>query len=153
MLDDDLPQKMYMLKIEICVNPKFWDLNDIKEEFLKHLEQIHELKGIDIENLKQGDLTLFEGDYVGKVPKSLPRKVIIKKVKGSEIIDAAIVTLDNDFDIVIDGNDGETMDYIYQICKQGIKIDDEIYEGERLLQGIIMAFRKYKSSYIVVVKK
>lgn len=120
---------------------------------MKHLEQIHELKGIDIENMIEGDITFFEGDNVGKVPRSLPKKVIIKKVKGSEIIDAAIVTVDDDFDIVIDGNDHETMDYIYQICKQGIKIDDEVYEGERLLQGIIMVFRKYKSSYIIVVKK
>ena len=74
-------------------------------------------------------------------------------MKGSEIIDAAVVTFDNDFDIVIDGDDDETMYYIYQICKQGIKIDDEIYEGERLLQGIIMVFRRFKSSYIVVVKR
>jgi|GEM_PF-6529500 len=44
---------------------------------------------------KQGDLTLFEGEFVGKKLKNLPRKVIIKKVKGSEIIDAAIVTVED----------------------------------------------------------
>jgi len=153
MLDDRLPQKNYMIKIEICENPELWDSEDIKEEFLKHLVQIHELGGIEINNLQNGEFTLFNGGYIEKLPRDLPRKVIIKKVQGSKIIDAAIVTMEDDFDIVIDGEDNDTIDYIYQICKQGIKIDDEIYEGERLLEGIIMTFRKYRSSYILVVKK
>ena len=41
MLDDSLTQKNYMLKIEVCVNPELWDSKEIKEEFLKRLEQIH----------------------------------------------------------------------------------------------------------------
>jgi|GEM_PF-4282673 len=54
MLDDVLAQKLYMMKIEVNVNPELWDSEDIREEFLKHLQQIHQLKGIEIEPDFQG---------------------------------------------------------------------------------------------------
>lgn len=83
------------------VNPEIWESDDIKKEFLKHLALIHEMEGIEIENLNRGNLTLYS--YARELPRNLPKRVFIKKVIGHQVIDAVVITMQDNFDIVVDG--------------------------------------------------
>jgi uncharacterized protein YlaN (UPF0358 family) len=152
MLENGLSRELFMIKIEICANSELWDSENIKEELTKHLKEIQQLNGIEIQNLTNGELTIFENVNSLNI-RGLPRKVIIKKVKNCEIKDAAIVTMEDDLDIVIDGQDQDTIDYVGNLFKEGIEIDGKMYEGEKFLEGVIMTFRKYRSSYILVVER
>lgn len=151
MLEDRLTRKKLILRIEISVNPEIWESDDIKELFSKHLEEIHTMQGIEIENLQRGDLTLYKN--AKKLPDDLPRRVIIKKVNGGEVIDAAVVTMEDDFDIVVDGPDKETVDQIGRLSNEGINIDGETYNDDRFLEGLIKFFQKFGSSYLLIVER
>lgn len=151
MLEDRFTRKQLILRIEICVNPEIWESDDIKREFSKHLEEIHKMQGIEIENLHKGDLTLFK--YAEKLHDNLPRRVIIKKVNGSEVIDAAVITMEDDFDIVVDGPDKETAEHIWILYNEGIKIGGETYDDDRFLEGVIKFFRNFGSSYLLIVER
>lgn len=151
MLEKGLTCDQCMVKIELWVNPELWELDDIKKEFSKHLEKIQQLKGIEIENFKDGGITLFEeGNYLEK--KGLPRKVIFNKVKDGKLIEAAIVTMEDDLDIIIEGSDQDTINYIIKLVNDGIEIEGDEYCGERLLEGIIITIQKYRPSYFLVIE-
>ncbi len=150
MLVDRFTRRQLVLRIEVNVNPEIWESDDIKKEFRKHLAQIHEMEGIEIENLNRGDLTLYS--YARKLPINLPKRVFIKKVIGHEVFDAAIVTMEDNFDIVVDGPDKEIVNYVGKLSTDGIEIDGEIYDDERFLEGVVKTFQKFGSSYILIAE-
>ena len=151
MLEDRFTRKQLILRVEICVNPEIWESDDIKREFCKHLEEIHKMQGIEIENFHRGDLVFFK--YAEKLPDNLPRRVYIKKVNGSEVIDAAVITMEDDFDVVVDGPDKEIVENIWRLSNEGIKIDGETYNDDRFLEGVIKFFRNFGSSYLLIVER
>jgi hypothetical protein len=79
--------------------------------------------------------------------------VFIKKVIGHEIIDAAVVTMEDNFDIVVDGPDKETVHYVGKLSTEGIEIDGEIYDDDRFLEGVIRTFQKFGSSYLLIAER
>lgn len=123
---------------------------DIKKEFLKLLALIHAMEGIEIDNLNRGNLTLYR--YPKELPGNIPRKVLIKKEIGHDVIDAAVVTMEDNFDIVVDGPYKDIVNYVGKLSNDGIKIDGEIYDDDRFLEGVIKTFQKFGSSYLLIAE-
>ena len=150
MLIDRFTQRELVLRIEVSVNPEIWESGDIKKEFLKHLALIHAMEGIEIGNLNRGNLTLYT--YAKELPGNIPRRVFIKKVIGHDVIDAAVITMEDNFDIVVDGPDKDIVDYVGKLSTEGIEMDSEIYDDERFLEGVIKTFQKFGSSYLLIAE-
>ena len=150
MLIDRFTQRHLILRIEVNVNPEIWESGDIKKEFLKHLALIHDMEGIEIENLNRGNLTLY--GYAKELPENLPRRVFIKRVIGHQVIDAAVVTMEDNLDIVVDGPDKDIVNYVGKLSTDGIEIDGETYDDERFLEGVIKTFQKFGSSYLLIAE-
>ncbi len=150
MLVDRFTRRQLVLRIEVNVNPEIWESDDIKKEFRKHLALIHEMEGIEIENLNRGNLTLYS--YAKELPGNLPGRVFIKRIIGHQVIDAAVVTMEDNFDIVVDGQDKDIVNYVGKLSTDGIEIDGETYDDERFLEGVVKTFQKFGSSYILIAE-